>query len=72
MGVKTCYPATLQVEIISPLLAMALLGVESGKEQFKNQKSLINDLLNITEWKHQGNVVWVEIPYSLGRLDDPM
>ena len=54
------------VEIISPLLAMALLGVESGKEQFKNQKSLINDLLNITEWKHQGNVVWVEIPYSLG------
>ena len=54
------------VDIISPLVAMALAGVESGKGQFKNQKSIINDLINITEWKRDGYVVWVEIPYALG------
>lgn len=54
------------VDIVSPLIAMALAGVESGKGQFKNQKSMINDLLNITEWKRDGYVVWVEIPYALG------
>ena len=54
------------VDIISPLVAMALAGVESGKGQFENQKSIINDLINITEWKRDGYAFWVEIPYALG------
>ena len=54
------------VHIISPLVVMAMAGVESGKEQFKNQKSFINDLLNITEWERHGYVVWAKIPYALG------
>ena len=35
------------VEIISPLMVVALAGVESGREEFRDQKSLLDDLLNI-------------------------
>ena len=54
------------IEIISPLLAVALVGVESGQERFRDQKSLIHDILNITGWNPAGNGIWVNIPYALG------
>lgn len=54
------------IEIISPLIAVALVGVESGREQFRNQKSLIHDILNIAGWNPAGNRIWVNIPYALG------
>ena len=38
------------VEIISPLISVALAGVESGREQFRDQKSILDDLLNIAGW----------------------
>ena len=54
------------VGIISPLMCMALVGVESGREEFKEQKSLLDDLLNIAGWNPAGYTTWVNIPYALG------
>ena len=54
------------VEIISPLISVALAGVESGRVQFRDQKSLLDDLLNIAEWNRDGNKFWVSIPHTLG------
>ncbi len=52
------------VEIISPLISVALAGVESGKEQFRDQKSILDDLLNIAGWNRTGG--WGDIPRVLG------
>ncbi len=54
------------VDIVSPLIAVALAGVESGRDQFKDQKSLLDDLLNIAEWNRSGYIVWIDIPNALG------
>ena len=54
------------VEIVSPLMAVALVGVESGREQFRDQKALLDDLLNIVGWDSSGYTVWVSIPDALG------
>ena len=61
------------VNIISPLMVVALVGVESGREEFRDQKSLLDDLLNITGWNNNitgwnrsGDNVWIDIPSALG------
>ncbi len=54
------------VEIVSPLMAIALVGVESGREEFRDQKSLLDDLLNITGWNSDENRDWIRLPYALG------
>ena len=54
------------IEIVSPLIAVALVGVESGRERFRDQKSLIHDILNITGWNPAGDRISVNIPYALG------
>ena len=54
------------VEIVSPLMAIALVGVESGREEFRDQKSLLDDLLNIAGWNRSGHRAWVDIPSALG------
>ena len=54
------------VDIISPLISVALAGVESRKEQFRDQKSTLYDLLNIPRWSGEGYAVWVDIPQALG------
>ena len=54
------------VENISPLMVVALVGVESGREEFKNQKSFLDDLLNITGWNTDKNTGWKRLPYALG------
>ena len=54
------------VEIISPLMAVALAGVESGREEFRNQKSLFDDLLNVSGWNPAGYTTWINIPNALG------
>ena len=54
------------VEIISPLIAVALVGVESGDEKFRDPRSLIDDLLNIPQWNTvRKEFWWVDIPDSL-------
>ena len=52
------------VEIISPLMLVALAGVESGREEFRNQKSLFDDLQNLAKRNLAG--VWDNIPHTLG------
>ena len=54
------------VGIVAPLVNVALAGVESGREQFSEQKSLLDDLLNILGWERSGYTMWVEIPRTLG------
>ena len=54
------------VNVISPLISIALVGVESKKEQLRDQKSLLYDLLNIPEWNRAGYTIWGNIPDALG------
>ena len=54
------------VDIIAPLISVVLAAVESGKEQFRDQKSTLYDLLNIPRWSGEGYAVWVDIPQALG------
>ena len=56
------------VEIISPLISVALVGVESGREQFRDQRSLLDDLRHIAGWNPAGYTVWVNIPNALGYI----
>lgn len=56
--------ADTAVEIISPLISVALAGVESGREQFRDQRSIFDDLLNIAGWNSNGG--WGAIPRALG------
>ena len=54
------------VEIISPLMVVALVGVESSREEFRDQKSLLDDLLNVVGWNPAGYEVWIYLPNALG------
>ena len=54
------------VEIISPLISVDLVGVESGRGQFRNQKYTFYDLLNLPEWSSDRHTVWANIPSALG------
>ena len=57
------------VDIISPLISVALVGIESRSEQFNDQKSLLDDLLKIRSrkgWNHSGYEKWIDIPDTLG------
>ncbi len=54
------------VEIISPLMTVALVGVESGREEFRDQKSLFDDLQNVVGWNPAGYEVWIRLPNALG------
>ena len=53
------------VDIISPLISVALVGIESQSELFNNQKSLLDELLKIRSregWNRSGYEAWIDIP----------
>ena len=52
------------VGIISPVISVALAGVESKMEKFRDQKSTLEDLLNIARSNLTSG--WVNIPRALG------
>ena len=54
------------IVMISPLVCVALAGVESGRQGFREQTSLLDDVLYIPGWDRNGYTAWVEIPYALG------
>ncbi|RKU23704.1 hypothetical protein C6503_02610 [Candidatus Poribacteria bacterium] len=57
------------INIVSPLISMALVGVKSCNEKFNNQKILLDDLRDIRdreEWNRAGYTAWVGIPDVLG------
>ena len=55
------------VDIISPLISIALVGVEYRRDQFRDQKSVFDDLLNRARWNRAGYTDWwINIPNALG------
>ena len=57
------------VDIVSPLISVALVGVKSCSEMFNNQKSVLDDLLSVgsrTGWNRSGYREWIDIPGVLG------
>ena len=53
------------VHIVSPLISVALAGVESGEEGFSDQKSVLHDLFSIVEWKNSTYAPWIDMPNPL-------
>lgn len=45
-----------------PLMSMALAGVESENERFNKQAGLIEDILLLPGWRHEGNVLLCRSP----------
>jgi hypothetical protein len=57
------------VVIISPLISVALVGIESRSERFNNQKSLLDELLKIRSregWNSSRYEKWIDIPNTFG------
>lgn len=52
-------------EIMAPILGVALVGVESGREQFRDQRALLDIVLNVGRWPRGGLTRLVELPGSL-------
>ena len=56
---------------VAPLISVALVGVYSRKDKFNDQKSLLDDLLNIRNregWNRSGYDAWISIPDSLSYI----
>ncbi len=53
------------VELYAPLFAVALAGIQSGQEKFRDQRSLMDELLNPSGWQKNGCTSVVEIPRGL-------
>ena len=59
------------VDIVAPLISVALAGIESHNKHFNDQRSLLDDFLNIQSlegWDRTGYTPWLEIPYALGNV----
>ena len=54
------------VDIVSPLISAALAGVESDNDQFKDQKSMLKNLLSISDSNLDSHLTWDRIRYTLG------
>lgn len=53
------------VGIVSPLISVPLAAVESGEENFSDQKSVLRDLFTIVEWKNSTYTAWRDMPNVL-------
>lgn len=54
------------VESISPLISLALAGVESGTEQLKDQKTVFLDLLSVSDSDLSPFLTWEQLRHTLG------
>ena len=52
------------IQAYEPLMAVALAGVESGRDAMKYQMGLIDDLLSPKDWSRAGLVVIGDFPYT--------
>ena len=50
------------VHIVSPLISLALAGIESGEEGFSDQKSILHDLFTIIRWENSTYTAWIDMP----------
>ena len=60
------------VSIASPLICIALAGVESAREQFREQKALLSELLYMPDWERSGYSAWIDIPYAISLSTNQM
>ena len=54
------------VDLVSPYISVALAGVESGSKQFKDQKSILHTLLNISNPDLDSHLDWKRTRNFLG------
>ena len=57
------------VESISPLMSLALAGVESRSEPFKDQKSVFEELLSVSDPDLSPFLTWERLRHTLGYVD---
>ncbi|MCG3149374.1 MAG: hypothetical protein PCFJNLEI_02834 [Verrucomicrobiae bacterium] len=55
-------------ERLAPRIALALVGVESRKPVFSNQRAVFDELTNIGKWERSGVVSLVELPNTFGYI----
>lgn len=53
------------IDIYAPLFSIALAGVESGRDKFNNQISIIDDILYPRNWNWNGLLKIVHLPYTV-------
>lgn len=53
------------VALYAPLFVVALAGVQSGRDKFRDQRSVIDELINPHGWVGSGNSAIVDIPMGL-------
>jgi hypothetical protein len=51
--------------VASPLIAVALAGVESAQDKFNNQCGIVDELLAPAKWERSGQTVVVNVPDTL-------
>jgi hypothetical protein len=56
------------VSIISPLLVIAMAGVESGRAEFTDQRALFDEVYELDGWGMSGLTMLVDLPYTLGYI----
>lgn len=54
------------LQCTAPLFAVALAGIESGRQEFSDQRALFDDLYNIGGWNRAGLMSIVKLPTALG------
>lgn len=54
------------VETIAPLLVVTLVGVESGRAEFRDQRGVFDDIFNISGWNLAGLTSLIKLPSALG------
>lgn len=52
----------------SPMISIALAGIESGSERYRNQISVLSDILNPGGWIRSGRSILVELPKAMAYL----
>lgn len=53
------------VSTYAPLIAIALAGVESGRDKFTNQRAILDDILYPNNWTRGGLTIIVDFPMTL-------
>jgi len=65
---ELCAAADEAVTVISPWLVIALAGVESGRGEFTDQRSLFDEIYEIDGWVMGGLTMLVDLPSTLGYI----
>ena len=53
------------VDLYAPLFVIALAGIQSGREKFRDQRAMIDELSDLSSWKRSGSTTIIDIPYGM-------